>query len=575
MGCLINSYVADFETITKAPSYVWSWCINKVGTNDFEYGNNIVSFLNYCKKLVKDNTVNIYFHNLKFDSEFIIWYLLKNGYTHVEKVENLKEFSTLITDKSQYFSLEFGVKRKGKDLVKVKFLDSLKLLPFSVEEIAKVFNLEISKLSIDYDKYRSKNHILTDDEKNYIKNDVSIVSKALLYLDGFNFEKMTLAGNALNNFKKDTKYFNYFFPVLDYEIDSYIRKAYRGGFTYLSPKFESKEIGSGIVLDVNSLYPSIMYNEFLPIGNPKYFKGKYKLEEEYPLYISHISCSFEIKRDYIPSIQLKGNMIYCQTDYITSTNGNIEDLYLTNIDLKIFLKHYDVKNLTYIDGFKFMSKKGIFRNYIDYWTKIKIKAKEDGNKPLYTMAKLMLNSLYGKFGTNPKHISKIPFIKDNIVKYKYSDETIGDSIYTALAVFVTSYGRAKTISIAQSVFDRYIYSDTDSIHLEGCEIPNNIDIHNTKLGYWSIDGKFEKAKYLRAKTYIYQSKDKLKVVIAGMPLKMKKFINFENFKKGVTFTSYSTGEKNEILIPKENAKLSPKRVEGGVILEEVPFSIKI
>ena len=575
MGCLVNSYVADFETLTKSPTYVWSWCVSKVGSDDFKFGNNIESFLNYCKKLVKDSTVNIYFHNLKFDSEFIIWYLLKNGYTHVEKVENLKEFSTLITDKSQYFSLELGVKLKGKNLIKLKFLDSLKLLPFSVEEIAKVFNLEISKLSIDYDKYRSKNHILTDAEKNYIKNDVSIISKALLYLDAFNFEKMTLAGNALNNFKKDTKYFSYFFPVLDHEIDGYIRKAYRGGFTYLSPKFENKEIGSGIVLDVNSLYPSIMYSELLPIGIPKYFKGKYKFDEEYQLYISHISCSFDIKRDYIPSIQLKGNMLYCQTDYITSTNENIEDLYLTNVDLELFLKHYDVKNLSYIDGFKFMSKKGVFRYYIDYWTKIKIKSKEDGNTPLYTMAKLMLNSLYGKFGTNPKHISKIPFIKDNIVKYKYSDETIGDSIYTALSVFVTSYGRAKTISTAQSVFDRYVYSDTDSIHLVGCEIPSNVGLHNTKLGFWSLDGKFEKAKYLRAKTYIYQSKDKLKVVIAGMPVKMKKFINFENFKKGVTFTSHSVGEKNEILIPKENAKLTPKRVEGGVILEEVPFSIKI
>lgn len=34
---------------------------------------------------------------------------------------------------------------------------------------------------------------------------------------------------------------------------------YRGGFTYCNPKYKEKIVGKGVVLDVNSLYPSILY----------------------------------------------------------------------------------------------------------------------------------------------------------------------------------------------------------------------------------------------------------------------------------------------------------------------------
>ena len=44
--------------------------------------------------------------------------------------------------------------------------------------------------------------------------------------------KMTIGSDALNVYKKMNPYFNDFFPVFDYELDSYLRESYRGGFTY-------------------------------------------------------------------------------------------------------------------------------------------------------------------------------------------------------------------------------------------------------------------------------------------------------------------------------------------------------
>lgn len=50
--------------------------------------------------------------------------------------------------------------------------------------------------------------------------------------------------------------------------------------------------GKGIVLDVNSLYPSVMHEEKYPFGNPVYFEGKYEEDNIYDLYIQVIRLFF-------------------------------------------------------------------------------------------------------------------------------------------------------------------------------------------------------------------------------------------------------------------------------------------
>ena len=67
------------------------------------------------------------------------------------------------------------------------------------------------------------------------------------------------------------------------------------------------------------------------------------------------------------TIQIKNSMSYVPNEYIETTNGDIVTLTLTNIDLELFFKHYDVKNLTYHSGWKFKQIKGLFDEYIDIW----------------------------------------------------------------------------------------------------------------------------------------------------------------------------------------------------------------
>ena len=76
-----------------------------------------------------------------------------------------------------------------------------------------------------------------------------------------------------------------------------MRKSYKGGFTYLNPIYKEKDVENITVLDVNSLYPSVMYEKKLPFGEPIFFNGKYEEDKVYNLYIQMITCSFKIKEN--------------------------------------------------------------------------------------------------------------------------------------------------------------------------------------------------------------------------------------------------------------------------------------
>ena len=367
----MKKFTADFETATwlEKETYVWAWATCEIGNEEnLNLGNNIETFIEFCKTQ-KNSTM--YFHNLKFDGEFIIYWALKNGFKFVEKKQDIEAntFTTLISDMGQFYQITLYFEKKNKSYKKVTFIDSLKIIPFSVDEVAKSFNLPISKLKLDYNKPREIDHNLTEDEKQYIKHDVLIMAKALEVLFEDNLQKMTIGSNALIDFKNiiSKSKFSHLFPLLDYDIDKDLRKSYKGGFTYLNPIYKEKDVENITVLDVNSLYPSVMYEKQLPFGEPLFFNGKYQDDKVYNLYIQMITCSFNIKKNKIPTIQIKNNLNYRSNEYLETTNGEIVCLVLTSIDLKLFLEQYDVFELEYVCGWKFKSLKGIFTNYIDKW----------------------------------------------------------------------------------------------------------------------------------------------------------------------------------------------------------------
>ena len=579
----MSTFVADFETTTNPNDCrVWAYAICEVGNDsNVIVGTTIDDFMKWCRESKENHKV--LFHNLKFDGQFIMSWLFHNGFKHTTDPyeKNSLTFNTLISDQGLYYQIEVIFYRKGKNVNKVIFQDSLKLIPLSVDSIAKSFKMEISKLEIDYEAHNNLpiGSPLTPLEEEYIKHDVQIVAKAVDYFYSQGLTKMTIGSCALDEYKKliEKKNFKRYFPTPKYHED--VKQSYRGGFTYLNPKFASKVVGNGIVLDVNSLYPSVMYDSDLPFGTPIFFIGEYKPDVIYPLYTQMIRCQFELKEGKIPTIQIKHGCDFVSNEYLTSSNGLEVTLCLNSVDLKLFFEHYDVYNIEYISGWKFKSTKGLFTDYIDKWSGNKIKAKAEGNHGLYLISKLFLNSLYGKFGTDTKMVCKIPYLaEDDVIHFKNSDVEYKDGIYVAMASFITSYARLKTISSAQKIMDNYnsgksniqfVYADTDSLHCvsDNFELPEGLDIDPYKLGAWKYESKFNKAKFLRQKCYIENSTEDiendnpnydLKITVSGMPKGCYPYVNFENFKIGASY----------------EGKKSPTLVKGGVVLSEIDFTIK-
>ena len=577
----MKKFTADFETnVDEKFCRVWAWAVCEIGnTDNFIYGNSIEGFINWCAN--KKQNYKLWFHNLKYDGEYIFNYLLKNGYNLIKDKKQRKDktFTCLISSMGQFYSIEIFFTVGKHRTNKVTIYDSLKLLNMSVDTIAKQFDLPIRKLEIDYKEFREIGHELTSEEIDYIRNDVGIMSRALDIMFKLGLTKMTIGSCALTNYKNNIKNFGRYYPELPLEIDQDIRKSYKGGFTYLNPIYKEKEVKEGIVLDVNSLYPSVMKNAYLPYGKPFYFSGKYEDSFLYPLYIQRLSCSFELKEGKIPTIQLKNNPSYNPTEYLSSSNGDIITLTLTNVDLKLFLENYNVKNLIYDGGWKFKRVKGLFNDYIDVWSNNKIQAKKDGNKALYMVSKLMLNSLYGKFAKNPMNRSKYPYVNDDgEISYHLGDLEEGKGLYIPIGAFITSYAREKTIRTSQAIRDYtlnkygkdyYIYSDTDSIHmlkLPEEELKSFVDIDDFILGYWKLESEFKRGRFLRQKCYIEEDyNNQINVTVAGLPAKLHKYVTFENFKVGFSLLASDTSIDH---------KLTYKHVDGGVMLVETDFTIK-
>lgn len=102
------------------------------------------------------------------------------------------------------------------------------------------------------------------------------------------------------------------------------------------------------------------------------------------------------------------------------------------------------------------------------------------------------------------------------------DEEQRTPVYIPVASFITAYARNKTIRSAQKVYDRFIYADTDSLHLTGLEYPEDLEIHDTKLGAWAHESTFIRAKFIKPKTYIEDNGDFLDVKACGMPDNIKR-----------------------------------------------------
>lgn len=547
-------YVADFETTDykyyeeKGFTKVWLYAVCDKEANITKIGNSIEDFMKYIRTLYGKT---IYFHNLKFDGQFILDYLLKNGFTYYEDLKDVnKGFTTLIGEMGEFYSLtiKFGSHHQ------VHIYDSLKLLPFKVKKIAKDFGLPIEKEIIDYSNYE-----ITPQAIHYVCNDVKIIAMALSKIKEQGMDKMTTASCAYKQFTsmKSEDFLYGAFPELSSEWLTEWRNAYRGGRSQVNPIYQGSIVKNVKRYDINSMYPHIMRNMQLPYGEPiKCDKpGKYNFE------LYKVSIEFSLKEMHLPSLLKKSGLYANEDSYYIESDG-IEILWLSNIDFELLKRNYDITFLEYLEVWGFRTSSLMFFDYVDKWY---AKKQIDKGAPKI-VDKLMLNSLYGKFGSNHKGYQKIPVLDEVtwIVRFIKSEEQDKKHYYLPIAIAITSYAHLLLDNaIHETGILNFVYCDTDSIHTLG-ELPKSW-IDNIALGKFKLEGIEEKAKYVRQKCYVHKDNEEITITCAGMTDDMKEHA-IEIYGDKI-FTVFKEG-----FIMK--GKLLPKRVKGGIVLYETTFEIK-
>lgn len=641
-------FTGDFETTVykgQVNTEVWASACVELFTEDVKIFHSIDEQYKYFLSL--DCNVCVYYHNLKFDGAFWLSYLLVDlGYEqafikHSDDINDMewlsqkemknKTFTYSISNMGQWYRIT--VKDKNRF---IEIRDSLKLLPFSVKRIGESFGTKHKKLDMEYTGFRYAGCEITDNEKEYIANDVLVVKEALEIMFTEGHKKLTIGSCCLGEYKKSIGRKNYdrlfpdvyeipINPIHSYETaGDWIKHSYRGGWCYLVKGKEKQILTNGITADVNSLYPSMMSSESgnrFPVGEPTFWYGNYIPDEALKsnrYYFIRIKTRFYLKPNMLPFIQIKNNLLYKGTETLETsdiynqkdgeyypqyldTNGNTQEaivtLTLTMTDFELIKEHYELVDFEIIDGCYFRSAIGIFDNYIDKYKKIKLESKGAKRE----LAKLFLNNLYGKMASSKNSSYKVAYVKE--------DKSIGFTTviandkkpgYIPVGSAITSYARNFTIRAAQKNFygkdkDGFVYADTDSIH---CTLPpdkiKGITVHPKDFCCWKLEASWDEAIFIRQKTYIeHVTHEDLQpldnpfynIKCAGMPQKCKQLFLRSMQGDLAKDDEQLTDEERDFLSKKREltefdvglvvpSKLLPKRIRGGVLLVPTTYEMR-
>lgn len=642
--------MSDFETtVYKGQEHteVWASACVELYTEDVKVFHSIGELWDYFVSL--DCNIITYFHNLKFDGGFWLPFLLNDlNFTQavVKKSESeldlewLKEkdmpnrsFKYIISDMGQWYSITI---KYNKHTIEIR--DSLKLLPFTVRKIGKSFNTKHKKLDMEYKGFRYAGCTITEEEKEYIANDVLVVKEALEIMFKQGHDKMTIGSCCLAEYKSfwdKHSWYNLFPDLTKFELDistygspnadHYIRKSYKGGWCYIVPTKKKQRRTNGTTADVNSLYPSMMSSEsgnYFPTGFPTFWKGNYlpvcsSLDTCY--YFVRIKCRFQIKENRLPCIQIKSNYNYPSNEWLTTSDiynpktngyytqyvdkdGEIKDtsvvLTLTKTDFILIQEQYDLIDLEILDGCYFHASIGLFDEYISKYKKIKL----ESTGALRELAKLFLNNLYGKMASSTNSSWKYAVVKeDKSIGFIQIQENNKKAGYIPVGSAITSYARNFTIRAAQQNFYGYdkrgfIYADTDSIH---CDLKpeelKGIKVHDKNFCCWKLEAQWDVGWFTRQKTYIEHVVGEnlepvepyYNVKCAGMPDSCKDLLikSMTGYKPTEEDKEKYFPEQLEFLSQKRDyedfdiglriyGKLMPKRIRGGIILVEDYYTMR-
>lgn len=476
-----------------------------------------------------DDRTYVFFHNLAFDGMFILYWLIEqnvyctDGEGERDKTcrrnsrvrRRMNTYSTLI-NRGGFYKIDLRWDRGSKNIT---IRDSLKLFPgLAIRDLGEALDGDMRKGDIDHTIFRPEGYEPTEEEWGYVTRDVEILDAVLNHAD---WESLTLASSAMKDYKSLCPRVMMNFPRLDADIDRLIRPAYHGGFTEVNKAWLGRAVHDVTVVDKNSMYPEKLLKYPLPYGKEMIVTDIDEIRDimtngDNYLWVMTADVSFNLKPGSVPCIP-DGRSVQYGEENLTCEDSIT--LSFSSVDYNLYQQMYDFE-INSIEFFCFWkSRAGLFTHYIEKWRRVKEEnshSAKPGARMRRLIAKLYLNSLYGKFGTG-LHQSKQVFMTRAGERPRFRSLPPEDvkGVYLPVAIFVTSYAKNEIVTAAHSLGERFIYTDTDSLHFVG-DLPD-LDYDSKRIGAWDVEKRLSTAVYNARKQYAYRDSSDGSVhrVVAG------------------------------------------------------------
>lgn len=361
---------------------------------------------------------------------------------------------------------------------------------------------------------------------------------------------------------------------LDGKMYDDIHNAFYGGHVdmYIPTNPDGTKV---FAYDVNSLYPSVMRDKEYPVNFIGYFSGDIQNMAEFNKLFNmslgilkvKVNCPDNIQHPILPK-KVNNSTVYG----VGSWTG-----WYYSEELNNALKYgYTFQILS---GYLFGGV-NIFKEYVDTLYQMKASAAKDS--PEYSIAKMLQNSLFGKFCmarelihyavVKPRQVNafiqgigfdnfvnKVDIGKMSIISYKIQYQN-PLNINIAIGSAITAYARIHMSQFKNNQNIKLYYSDTDSIFTEN-PLPDNF-IDNTKLGLLKIEKTLSKFIAIGPKVY------------GGVDINGNEFVKTKGLKTKLTVT-----QLEQLLIENNTLDVSQEKwfnniKDGYISVKDSDYNLK-
>lgn len=364
------------------------------------------------------------------------------------------------------------------------FCDSFLLIPVALAASGQKQN-DFDYKILEADLRETHKELIVD----YLKDDcLALYGWIERFRELFGKQNLTLPTTALKQLRK----LKYPVPALNDATDARFRPYYHGG--YVGAK--RGRYKNMLHIDINSSYPFAMM-------------------QQHPWGESHSISRTPQENNYFATIKTDANgwlPVRTPTGLSYPAHGETETYHLTHWEIEAAEECGLVGKVEYVECINFPDTVD-FIPFVEKFYEMKLQAEMDGDMDLRLFAKLLMNSLYGRFGINPRTFEKYEITRYGDAptepgEWRHCEDTAFDTtiwaapdpsdkfVNVAAAASITGLARANLMRALQSV-ESPVYWDTDCII---CRDPGDLPMGDG-LGAWAIEADYETVTIVKPKLY--------------------------------------------------------------------------